>query len=155
MKWHQNNNHSLTHWNFSVGVGVDGVTVSPMSPDEEVIRQRGQIRTSPRKRAFQTSTPTITDVGKATHTMYIHTVLVKPWINACQIISVDLFIAFLGTGGGYLFSTQRSAQLVSRWCIGSALSIGDSLIIIWSLTMDLMYLQNAMFVDFEKTVAAL
>lgn len=43
--------------------GVDGVTVSPMSPDEEVIRQRGQIRTSPRKRAFQTSTPTITDAG--------------------------------------------------------------------------------------------
>ena len=69
-----------------------------MSPDEEVIRQRGQIRTSPRKRAFQTSTPTITDVGKATH---IHIVL----INACQIINVDLFIALMGTGGGSLSST--------------------------------------------------
>lgn len=33
-----------------------------MSPDEEVIRQRGQIRTSPRKRAFQTSTPSVTDI---------------------------------------------------------------------------------------------
>ncbi|CAG2228616.1 unnamed protein product [Mytilus edulis] len=42
--------------------GSDAVA-SPMSPDEEVIRQRGQIRTSPRKRAFQTSTPAITDIG--------------------------------------------------------------------------------------------
>ena len=96
-----------------------------MSPDEEVIRQRGQIRTSPRKRAFQTSTPTITDVGKA---MHIHTVLVHELMHVKLSMSIYLLLSWILVVVPYY--QHRAAQLVPRWCIGSALSIGGSLIII-------------------------
>lgn len=61
-----------------VYTGSDGLLSSPMSPDEEIIKRRGQIRTSPRKRAFQTSTPAITEIGKNLQSRYICTIALLP-----------------------------------------------------------------------------